>query len=109
VIEADIEGDRASCSLVLSSSEGARILAVGGDGVISFASGKKAGRTDVADGRISILLEPKDGALYLSGAAGGVPIPVDSTAKRFTLSLERAGGSGKAAFTKVLVRSSARQ
>jgi hypothetical protein len=107
VIEADIEGDRASCALVLSSAEGDRVLAVGGDGEVSSASGKKAGRIDTSGGRIAISLEPKDGTLLLRGADGGAPIAVAAAAKRFAISLERSGGSGRAAFARVLVRSSA--
>jgi hypothetical protein len=104
VVEADIQGDRASCYLVLTTPEGARILSVGGRGDVLNASGAAAGSIDPADGRIAFTLEQKEAAIYLRGAGGSDPVVVPSSAKRLVLSLERTGGVGGAAINRVLVR-----
>jgi hypothetical protein len=106
VIEADIEGDRSSCAVVLSTPRGERVLSVGGTGDVDDPSGKTAGSLPSADGRISFLMELKNGTIVLRNAGGSNPVTLRSAANRFALSLKRDGGSGRAAFNRVLVRAS---
>jgi hypothetical protein len=106
VIEADIEGDRSSCALALSTPRGEHVLSVGGTGDVYDPSGKMAGILPSAEGRISFLMELKDGTIFLRGADGSDHVTVQSATNRFILSLKRDGGSGRAAFTRVLVRAS---
>ncbi|GEM_PF-1642771 len=108
VVEADVEGDQASCSMAFSTPEGSRVFSVGGTGNIEDAAGKTVGSIDVVGGRIAITLEPKDGSLYITGTEAKEAVAVPSPARRFVLSLERTGGTGEAAFGRVLVRSSSR-
>jgi hypothetical protein len=107
-LEADIGGDQASCVLDVSTPEGSRVFSIQGTGTIADAAGKAIGSLDTAGGRIAFALELKEGSLYLRGAASKDPVLIPSSARRFVLSLARIGGSGEAAFDRVLVRSSAR-
>ncbi len=104
LVEAEIEGDRSSCALALYSSEGARILAVGGLGDVTDPSGASVGSIPAAGGKTAFSLELKDGSIYLRGA-GTDALALPCKAGRFVLSLERASaGSGTAAFDRVLIR-----
>jgi hypothetical protein len=106
VIEADIEGDRSSCSVALSNPRDEAVLSVGGTGAVFGPAGKPVGSIPITDGRISFSLEPKDGKIFLRGAEGSDPIAIPSSARLLALSLRRDGGSGMAVFDRVLVRAS---
>ena len=106
IVEADVDGDRSSCSVVLATPERGRVLSVGGTGDVGDFSGKTVGSIASANGRVAFSVEFKDGELYLRGASGSRPIVMRCAVKRFTLSLERAGGSGRASFDRILVRDS---
>ena len=106
VIEADIEGDRSSCSVVLSTPRDEAVLSVGGTGAVFGPAGKLVGSIPITDGRISFSLEPKDGKIFLRGTEGSDPITIPSSARLLVLSLRRDGGSGMAVFDRVLVRAS---
>ncbi len=106
IMEADIEGDRPSCAMVLSTPQGDRVLSVNGTGDVFDATGKVAGSLAFAAGRVAFSLEPKDGTIYLRGAEGSDPVALRIASTRFALSLRRDGGSGRATFDRVLVRAS---
>ena len=106
IMEADIEGDRSSCAMVLSTPQGVRVLSVNGTGDVFNATGKFSGSLSFAAGRVSFSLEPKDGTIYLRGAEGSDPVALRSASTRFALSLKRDDGSGRAAIDRVLVRAS---
>jgi hypothetical protein len=107
VIEADIEGDRSSCALSLSTPRGERLFSIGGAGEVYDSSGEPADLRFSAVGRIAFIMEQKDGRVILRGSDGSNPVIIRSSANLFVLSLKRDGGSGRAAFTRVLVRASA--
>jgi hypothetical protein len=105
LVEADIEGDVASCLLVLSSADHGRILSVNGRGEVRDASGSSLGSLEPLPGRLAFLVDVSEGALHLRGAEGRGPIDAATSAKRFLLSLEREAGTGSAAFDRLLLRS----
>jgi hypothetical protein len=104
VVEATIDGDRASCALEFSTPEGERVFAVRGTGEVLSASGKAIGSIPVTGARMSFSLELRDGKLYIVGAGRATELGIPGSAKRFVLSLKREAGANPSNFDRVLVR-----
>ena len=105
IVESDIEGDIASCELVLSSLSHEPILAVRGSGEVLGPSGELLGSLAQPGGGIDFAVALQDGKLYIPGSKASEPrLAVATAAKRFFLSLRREGAGDEAAFKRVLVR-----
>jgi hypothetical protein len=104
-IEAAAEGDLASCLIAFSVPGAGEAFAVRPTGEVVDAAGTTLGSITASGGRIAFTLAEEEGSLSIVGSDASKMVHIPGPAKNYSLELKREGGTEKAVFSRILVRS----